>query len=99
MKERGEVVQVVPESGVSVYSEWSFPWASLLPLAWAAWLFACRYQLCSTEHVPAPPPGASEECIDFLQRCFQRDPGARDTAAQLLQHPFVGLGVDDSDPS
>lgn len=57
------------------------------------------YQLCSTEHVPAPPPGASEECIDFLQRCFQRDPGARATAAQLLEHPFVGLGVDGSDPS
>jgi serine/threonine protein kinase len=29
------------------------------------------------------------EFIDFLTRCLQKDPGKRDTVAQLCNHPWI----------
>ncbi|KAB2577525.1 MAP kinase kinase kinase wis4 [Lasiodiplodia hormozganensis] len=31
----------------------------------------------------------SDQGIDFLRACFERDPGRRATAAELLQHPWI----------
>lgn len=43
----------------------------------------------------------SETGIDFLKKCFERDPAKRSTAAELLQHPWIveirRLVVDDPD--
>ena len=53
-----------------------------------------------------PPQMPSEEQlsdmgIDFLKKCFERDPAKRSTAAELLQHPWIveirKLVVDDAD--
>lgn len=44
----------------------------------------------------------SEMGIDFLKKCFERDPAKRSSAAELLQHPWIveirRLVVDDPDP-
>ena len=34
-------------------------------------------------------PGASEDLIDFLQRCFQFNPKKRSTVANLLEHKYL----------
>ena len=31
----------------------------------------------------------SDEGVDFLKRCFERDPSKRSSAAELLQHPWI----------
>jgi mitogen-activated protein kinase kinase kinase len=31
----------------------------------------------------------SEEGVDFLKRCFERDPSKRSSAAELLQHQWI----------
>ena len=36
----------------------------------------------------------SEECIDFLHRCLNRDPNKRWTAKRLLQHPWIKPRLD-----
>ncbi|XP_031120399.1 mitogen-activated protein kinase kinase kinase 17-like [Ipomoea triloba] len=38
---------------------------------------------------PEIPEGISNRCKDFLERCFERNPSTRWTAAMLLNHPFV----------
>ncbi|XP_019176824.1 PREDICTED: protein kinase byr2-like [Ipomoea nil] len=38
---------------------------------------------------PEIPEGISNSCKDFLERCFERNPTTRSTAAVLLNHPFV----------
>ncbi|KAL6592616.1 hypothetical protein ACP70R_049291 [Stipagrostis hirtigluma subsp. patula] len=46
--------------------------------------------------VPEPPQWLSEECKDFLARCFRRDPRERWTAEQLLEHQFVATAASSS---
>ena len=44
----------------------------------------------------------SDELQEFLQLCFQRDPAARPSAAELLDHPFITkqpLSHQQQDPS
>ena len=60
------------------------PWANL-DNEWAImWNIAAG-------HPPQLPTSdqLSEQGIDFLKRCFERDPGVRSSAAELLQHPWV----------
>jgi mitogen-activated protein kinase kinase kinase len=41
---------------------------------------------------PPEMPGEdmlSEDGRDFLKRCFERDPGRRSSAAELLLHPWI----------
>jgi hypothetical protein len=51
--------------------------------------FVALYHIGCSEEVPDLPSCLSEQGQDFLRKCFQRDPTARWTAAQLLQHPFI----------
>ena len=47
------------------------------------------YALVVEKQVPKIPDRASEECQDFLNKCFLRDPSERWTADMLLNHPFL----------
>jgi serine/threonine kinase 3 len=38
---------------------------------------------------PEPPAAASDDFKDFIRRLLVKDPAGRETAAQLLEHPFV----------
>lgn len=38
---------------------------------------------------PPIPPGISEECRDFLTKCFKRKARERAVAEDLMQHPFI----------
>ena len=40
---------------------------------------------------PEIPEGMSREGVDFLMRCFARNPSERWTAEMLLCHPFLNL--------
>ena len=72
------------------------PWASL-DNEWAI-----MYNIAQGNPPQLPTDGQmSETGIDFLKKCFQRDPSRRSTAAELLQHPWIveirKLVVDDAD--
>ncbi|KAJ4754308.1 Mitogen-activated protein kinase kinase 5 [Rhynchospora pubera] len=51
---------------------------------WASLMCAICYS-----NPPEAPSTASREFRDFISVCLQRDPGRRQTAVQLLQHPFI----------
>ncbi len=50
---------------------------------------AVMFHVASSTELPLIPEGLSESGKDFLRQCFQRNPGKRPTAAELLLHPFV----------
>ncbi|KRX02442.1 Protein kinase-like domain [Pseudocohnilembus persalinus] len=45
-------------------------------------------RMVEDEHPPLPE-GVSEDCVDFLLQCFERDPAQRIDASQLLKHPWI----------
>eukprot|EP01018_Ginkgo_biloba_P023415 Gb_01891 [translate_table: standard] len=47
------------------------------------------YKIGCSDDLPEMPESLSSEGIDFLQKCFQRNPKQRWTSTQLLNHPFV----------
>ena len=40
-------------------------------------------------------PAPSQPLLDFLRQCLQRDPLQRPSCAELLEHPFLELAVED----
>ena len=38
---------------------------------------------------PPLPEGISNECRDFLVKCFNKDPTLRDDATTMLRHPWI----------
>lgn len=73
------------------------PW-STLDNEWAI-----MYNIAQGNPPQLPTEGQlSEMGIDFLKKCFERDPAKRSSAAELLQHPWIveirRLVVDDPDP-
>jgi hypothetical protein len=56
--------------------------------------FAVMFHVTNTNEAPEVPPTLSEACLDFLSLCFDRDPEARPSVDELLEHEFV---ADDDD--
>jgi len=57
---------------------------------------------CITNSVGLPtnaPTDVSPKCRDFLERCFERDPARRASAAELLAHPWLALDGDRVPPA
>ncbi|OVA14555.1 Protein kinase domain [Macleaya cordata] len=50
---------------------------------------AAVFKIACSNEVPQFPTKFSNEGLDFLAKCFQRDPTKRWTSAELLNHPFV----------
>ncbi|KAJ3703950.1 hypothetical protein LUZ61_007655 [Rhynchospora tenuis] len=50
---------------------------------------AAIFKIANSKDIPEIPEYFSAEGKHFLNLCLQRDPAARPTAAQLLEHPFV----------
>ncbi|KAJ6840356.1 putative MAP kinase family protein [Iris pallida] len=51
---------------------------------WASLMVAICYS-----NPPEAPPTASRDFRSFIACCLQKEPNRRQTAAQLLQHPFI----------
>ncbi|KAK1300136.1 Mitogen-activated protein kinase kinase kinase YODA [Acorus calamus] len=52
-------------------------------------MVAAIFKIGNSREIPEIPDHISKEAKNFLKLCLQRDPSARPTAAQLLEHPFV----------
>ncbi|CAL4981379.1 unnamed protein product [Urochloa decumbens] len=50
---------------------------------------AAIFKIGNSKDIPDIPDHLSSEAKSFLKLCLQRDPAARPTATQLLDHPFV----------
>lgn len=53
-------------------------------------MWAAVYKIANSTGLPTEiPSDVDPELMDLLERCFERDPRARPTAADLLNHPFL----------
>ncbi|XP_047091726.1 mitogen-activated protein kinase kinase kinase 3-like [Lolium rigidum] len=50
---------------------------------------AAIFKIGNSKDIPDIPDHLSSEAKNFLKLCLQRDPAARPTAAQLIEHPWV----------
>ncbi|VAI03338.1 unnamed protein product [Triticum turgidum subsp. durum] len=50
---------------------------------------AAIFKIGNSKDIPDIPDHLSSEAKSFLKLCLQRDPAARPTAAQLIEHPWV----------
>ncbi|KQJ82725.1 mitogen-activated protein kinase kinase kinase 3 isoform X2 [Brachypodium distachyon] len=50
---------------------------------------AAIFKIANSKDIPEIPDIFSEEGKSFLQMCLKRDPAARASASQLMDHPFV----------
>lgn len=46
-------------------------------------------QISKNQSIPNLPMHLSKEALDFLGKCFERNPKRRSTAEELLNHPFI----------
>jgi serine/threonine protein kinase len=60
----------------------------LLIFGWISQV-AAIFKIGNSKDIPDIPNNLSSEAKSFLKLCLQRDPAARPTAAQLMDHPFV----------
>lgn len=50
---------------------------------------AAIFKIGNSKDIPDIPDHLSSEAKSFAMSCLQRDPSARPTATQLMDHPFV----------
>ncbi|XVE83349.1 hypothetical protein DITRI_Ditri16bG0082100 [Diplodiscus trichospermus] len=50
---------------------------------------AAIFKIGNSKDIPEIPDHLSNEAKSFIRLCLQRDPSARPTALQLLDHPFI----------
>lgn len=50
---------------------------------------AAIFKIGNSKEIPEIPDHLSNDAKSFIRLCLQRDPSARPTASQLLDHPFV----------
>ncbi|KAF8377105.1 hypothetical protein HHK36_030478 [Tetracentron sinense] len=50
---------------------------------------AAIFKIGNSKDIPEIPDHLSNDAKNFVMLCLQRDPSARPTAAQLLDHPFI----------
>lgn len=50
---------------------------------------AAIFKIGNSKDMPEIPDHLSNDAKSFVRRCLQREPSARPTAAQLLEHPFI----------
>jgi len=50
---------------------------------------AAIFKIGNSRDMPEIPDHLSSDAKNFIQLCLQRDPSARPTAHQLLEHPFI----------
>lgn len=51
--------------------------------------YSAMIKIVEQDMVNELPEGISSELNDFLTKCFQKEPSARPTAAQLIEHPWL----------
>jgi serine/threonine protein kinase len=51
-------------------------------------VFAAMFRIVSDVHPPLPE-GISENLVDFLKKCFTKDPHQRFSSKALLNHPWI----------
>ncbi|EGG24316.1 protein serine/threonine kinase [Cavenderia fasciculata] len=66
------------------------PWSNINEIA------AVMYHIASSNSMPELPNTLSQDAIDFLTLCFNRDPRERPDASALLKHPFISNIVDNN---
>ncbi|KAL2513871.1 mitogen-activated protein kinase kinase kinase 17 [Forsythia ovata] len=52
---------------------------------------AAVFKIACSDDIPEFPAHFSQEGLDFLQRCLERNPDKRWTVEKLLDHPFVSV--------
>jgi mitogen-activated protein kinase kinase kinase 3 len=50
---------------------------------------AAIFKIGNSKDTPEIPERLSNDAKSFIKLCLQRDPSARPTALQLLDHPFI----------
>jgi hypothetical protein len=58
-------------------------------------MWAAVYKIANSTGLPTEiPPDVDPELMDLLEKCFERNPKLRPTAAELLKHPFLAKAAE-----
>jgi mitogen-activated protein kinase kinase kinase 3 len=60
----------------------------MVTLCWVQQV-AAIFKIGNSKDIPQIPESLSNDAKSFIKLCLQRDPPARPTASELLNHPFI----------